>query len=298
MPAWGEVDNEIAKLTAEGCPSPLDTVRRQYIEALSKNTGRNVIVYYSNWVSSPNVTPLSMINDDDKSGFMQAVYKLDKKLGLDLILHTPGGSVAAAESIVDYLQKIFNKDIRVVVPQMAMSAGTMIACSAKEILMGKQSNLGPIDPQVNGLPAYDVLEEFDKAVKQSRSDNGAALMWQTIVSKYHPTFLSQCEQAIALSKEIVKKWLIDGMFAKDSKAITKANRVVKGLSDRKINKEHSRHLHFERCAELGLKLKKLEDDPVLQDLVLTVHHACMHTMVKGNVVKLIENHNGAAYLRF
>jgi hypothetical protein len=72
--------------------------------------------------------------------------------------------------------------------------------------MGNQSNLGPIDPQVNGLPAYDVLSEFDRAVKDSK-DPGAALMWQTIIGKYHPTFLSSCEHAIALSKEIVQKWL-------------------------------------------------------------------------------------------
>ena len=241
---------------------------------------------------------MHVINDDDKMGFMQAAHRVDKQAGLDLILHTPGGSVTAAESIVDYLLKIFGGDVRVIVPQIAMSAGTMIACSAKEIVMGKQSNLGPIDPQVNGLPAYGVLGEFDRAVKDSNRNSGAAHMWQTIISKYHPTFLSSCEHAIALSKQIVKNWLVKGMFSGDPKALSKANRVVRELSSQDNNRDHGRHIHAERCQEIGLLIRQLEDDSDLQDLVLTVHHACVHTLNAANVSKLIENHLGATYLRF
>jgi ribosomal protein S16 len=238
------------------------------------------------------------INDEDKAGFMQAAHNVDKAAGLDLILHTPGGSVTAAESIVDYLLKVFNGDIRVIVPQIAMSAGTMIACAAREILMGKQSNLGPIDPQVNGLPAYGVLDEFDRAVKESTHSAGAARMWQVVIGKYHPTFLSSCEHAIALSREIVKRWLEQGMFLGDRRAKSKANAVVRALSSRDHNREHGRHIHAERCREIGLNVTCLEDDQELQDLVLTVHHACCHTMNAANVAKLIENHRGAAYIRF
>lgn len=245
-----------------------------------------------------STTPLVIINDEDKAGFMQAVHNVDKAAGLDLVLHTPGGSVTAAESIVDYLLKVFGGDLRVIVPQIAMSAGTMIACAANEIVMGKQSNLGPIDPQVNGLPAYGVLDEFDRAVKESAHNAGAARMWQTIIGKYHPTFLSSCEHAIALSKEIVKRWLEQGMFNGDSRAKSKANRIVRALSSQDHNREHGRHIHAERCREMGLKIATLEDDQEFQDLVLTVHHACGYTLTRANVAKLIENHMGAAYIRF
>ena len=77
---------------------------------------------------------------------MTVVHKLDKQKGLDLILHTPGGETAATESLVDYLRSIFGTDIRAVIPQIAMSAGTTIACACKEIVMGKHSSLWPIDP--------------------------------------------------------------------------------------------------------------------------------------------------------
>lgn len=68
---------------------------------------------------------------------MNAIQGMDYGLGLDIILQTPGWSVTATESIVTYLKKIFNNDIRVIVPHLAMSAGTMIACTSKEIVMGK-----------------------------------------------------------------------------------------------------------------------------------------------------------------
>lgn len=297
MPAWGEVLKEVNQLLVTGDQAALDTVRRKYLSALNQYTGRTTIVYYSGWLSAHATTPTLVINDDDKNGFMQAVHRVDQDSGLDLILHTPGGSVTAAESIVDYLLKIFKGDIRVIVPQIAMSAGTMIACAAKKIVMGKQSNLGPIDPQVNGLPAYGVISEFDQAVKDSAHNSGAAQMWQTIIGKYHPTFLSSCEHAIALSKEIVKKWLAQGMFDGDPRAKSKANRIVRELSSQDNNREHGRHIHAERCKEIGLNISALEDDQQFQELVLTVHHACVYTLQGANVTKLIENHMGAAYIR-
>ena len=152
MPNWGQVLTEIqardAKL-ANDAKSAVDIVRRKYLKSLHKKTGRNVIAYYSGWLSNPAAFGID-VNDEDKAAFMMAIHGLDKDKGLDLILHTPGGGIAAAESLVDYLRRIFGGDIRAIVPHLAMSAGTMIACACKSIVMGKHSNLGPIDPQLGG----------------------------------------------------------------------------------------------------------------------------------------------------
>ena len=94
---------------------------------------------------------------------MNSIKGLDVNKGLDLILHTPGGNPTATEGIVKYLHSRFGDDIRVIVPQMAMSAGTMLACAAREIVMGKHSCLGPIDPQYGGVPAYNIVTEFRQA---------------------------------------------------------------------------------------------------------------------------------------
>lgn len=132
MPNWGEVLSEIQSVQVG---NPLDIIRRKYLDIMHQYTGRNVIAYYSGFLQKPNNS--GAIDDNDKNAFMQTVYGLDKSIGLDLILHTPGGNTAATESIVRYLKSIFGKDIRAFVPQMAMSAGTMIALIVQRNRDGK-----------------------------------------------------------------------------------------------------------------------------------------------------------------
>jgi len=139
MANWSDILSEIDN------GSNYDLVRRKYLKKLSSHTKRNVIAYYSGWLQKQNFPAETMVNDSDKNGFMSAIDKLDISKGLDLILHTPGGDTAATESIVYYLKSKF-KDIRVFVPQLAMSAGTIIACAANEIWMGQHSSLGPNRP--------------------------------------------------------------------------------------------------------------------------------------------------------
>lgn len=294
MPSWNEVLSEIVVSQNSG---GVDAVRRKYLSELHKLTGRNVIAYYSGWLQKPGYK-LSHVNDDDKNGLMNAVYGMDRSLGLDLILHTPGGDIAATESIVDYLRKMFGTDIRAVIPQMAMSAGTMIACACSSLLMGKQSNIGPFDPQFGGIPAYGVLEEFERAVEQVKKEPHAIPIWQAIIGKYHPTFLGSCEKAIEHAADIVRMWLISGMFNGDAHALDKAERVVTALNDHKGTKTHARHLHADDAKSFGLVVEELEANAPLQDLVLTVHHAYMHTFASSPAGKIIENHAGAAIVQF
>lgn len=170
MPNWNQLLNEIK--AAEGVQ---DQVRRKYLGRLHELTGRNVIAYYSGWLQRGNEVATE-INDEDKNGFMTVIHEMDRSKGLDLILHTPGGDTAATESLVDYLRSMFGTNIRAVVPQLAMSGGTMIACACREIMMGKQSSLGPIDPHFAGIPAHGVVEEFERAKKEIREDNGIAFI--------------------------------------------------------------------------------------------------------------------------
>jgi hypothetical protein len=70
-----------------------------------------------------------------------------------------------------------------------MSAGTMIACACKEIWMGKQSSLGPIDPQYRGLPAHAIIKEFKRAVTEIKTDQRLIPVWQPIIAKYTPALI-------------------------------------------------------------------------------------------------------------
>jgi hypothetical protein len=290
MPNWNEVLEEIKGIQR---PDALDVIRRKYLKALHDYSKRNVIAYYSGWLQKPNFEG-TVINDDDKNGFMTTIHRLDRSKGLDLILHTPGGTLAATDSLVDYLHAMFAHDIRAIVPQLAMSGGTMIACACKEILMGQQSNLGPIDPQFGGIPAEGVLEEFKKAKKEIKGDPSTIPLWQVIFNKYHPTFIGECEKATEWSKKVVAEWLRNVMFQDEVDAETRAATVVKKLSDHTAHKSHDRHIHLKECRDIGLKITAMEDDDELQDLVLTVHHAYMHTFSGTNAIKIIENHDGVA----
>lgn len=291
MPNWSEVLKEIQLCEYR---DPLDRIRRKYLAALERKTGRNVIAYYSGWLQFPNVANTA-VGDDDKNALMAVIHKLDRTKGLDLILHTPGGDLAATESIVDYLHKMFGRDIRAVVPQLAMSAGTMIACACKEILMGKQSNLGPIDPQFGGIPAHGVLKEFQDAINSVKADPGSLPIWQMVIGKYHPTFIGECQNAIDWSTEMVRNWLESGMFSGKRNASKLATKAVNFLGDHNATKNHSRHITIEE-AEKILRIVRFEDDHELQDLVLTVHHAFMHTFASSKVVKIVENHMGNALM--
>lgn len=299
MPNWSEVLSQIEGIrsqTRDLSRKANDVVRQQYLQQLHAKTQRNIIAYYSAFMSKPTIFGME-INDEDKNGFMMAVHRLDKTKGLDLILHTPGGNFAATQSIVDYLQKMFKKDIRAIVPQMAMSAGTMIACSCKSILMSEHSNLGPIDPHLRGVPAYGVIKEFETAVKEIAKDPTRLRVWQPILGQYKPTFLGQCQHAISLSAAFAKEQLEQVMFAGEKDARRKAAKITKALSDYGHNKAHDRHIHMAECRTLGLKVERIEDDPPLQDLVLTVHHCYMQALMNTPTFKIIENQNAVMFVK-
>ena len=228
---------------------------------------------------------------------MTTVHQLDRTIGLDLILHTPGGGIAATQSIVNYLLKMFGGDIRAFMPQIAMSAGTIIACCCKEIWMGKESNLGPIDPQLRGIPAHGAVQEFKRAIKEVKKDASRIVIWQQIIGQYRPTFLGQCENAIQWSNTFVEQQLAGVMFANLPDKKARAKKVTRALSNYPKNKSHDRHFHIDDCEKMGLTIKHLEDDPTLQDLVLTVHHCYMNVMMNTNAFKVVENHKGVALIK-
>ena len=297
MPNWNDLLDEIK---AEG--STLDIIRRKYLKKLNVLTGRNIIIYYSGWLQKyslliPGLIDIGfMLNDGDKIGFMTTTNKLDRSKGLDLILHTPGGEFSATESIVDYLRSMFGTNIRAIIPQIAMSGGTMIACACESIVMGKQSNLGPVDPQYRGFPAHGVIEEFEQAFEECQADQIKIPLWQQIIARYNPTLIGECQKAIKWSEEMVEEWLRSGMLKDDSQADSKIEKIKKELGDHALTRSHARHISAQKCIDMGLKVEMMEDDQKLQDLILSVHYSLMHTFNSTPAIKIIENQNGKAYI--
>ena len=299
MPNWHEILNEInghQQEHSQAAAQTIDRVRRKYLKELSALTGRNTIAYYSGFLTKPNVQGID-ITDDDTNAFMACIHGMDRKRGLDLILHTPGGAIAATEALTNYLRQMFQRDIRAIVPQIAMSAGTMISLSCKSIVLGKQSSLGPIDPQIGGIPADVVVTEFQRAYDEIKQDVLKAHVWAPILSRYMPSFLTQCEYAVEWSKKFVQEVLETNMLADDAKRGEKAANIVAALSSAELNKAHNKHIHIDKLRDLGVIVERLEDDSGFQDAVLTVHHCFTHTMASTTAIKVVENDQSRAAVR-
>lgn len=217
---------------------------------------------------------------------------------MDLIIHSPGGSLEAADQIVQYLRSKY-KHIRAIVPQNAMSAATMIACACDEIILGRQSAIGPIDPQIsfpgaNGvistMPAHAILEDFERAKAEVASNPQLAAIWAPKLAAIPNGMLHFCDQTISLAKDKVGEWLNAYMFKDEQEKPGK--RIASWLGNFGEHKTHGHPINYDLAKSKGLNVKRLEDDQTLQDLVLSVYHAALVTFDVTSCVKIIENSFG------
>jgi hypothetical protein len=300
LPTWGDVLQEVQRENSQGTLNAIDVVRRRYLAQLALHTRRSTILYTTRWTVSPVSVPGEMLSivEEDTQGFMEVFHGMPSD-GLDLILHSPGGSAEATEGLVTYIRSKYN-DVRVIVPHLAMSAATMLACSGNRIVMGRHSYLGPIDPQMatgeTFVPAQAILDQFELAKNECQSP---ALLgaWAPILPQYGPALLVQCREAIQLSKRLVAAWLRAYMFQGDRRRTIRASRAARRLSGHQAYLTHGRHIGRDQARRIGLLVDDLEADQQLQDLVLSVFHASNLTFQLTGAVKLIENHMGRAFIK-
>lgn len=302
MPTWSEIINEIKDLINKKEPAPHDRLRRRYLANVYRETKRDTILYASKFTQGRVDNPeFISINDEDIQGFMEVMHGL-KGGDLDLIIHSPGGSAESAEAILHYIRTKYNH-IRIIIPNLAMSAATMLACGSDVIIMGKHSFIGPIDPQMviptqfgNVLvPAKAILDQFKYAVNECKNPEMLGV-WMPILPQYGPSLLMECIDAIDLSKELVKAWLENYMFKNEENASKKAFEISEKLSMHDF-KSHSRHISREQAKDLNLKIEDLESNQKLQDLFLSIFHATTLTFQDRDAVKIIENHQGKAFIK-
>lgn len=184
-----------------------------------------------------------------------------------------------------------------------MSAATMLACSADEIIMGKQSSLGPIDPQIILQSQYGVrmqsaqaiIDNFERVRKVAIESPGELGAHLPILNQYFPGLVDQCYNAQSLSVGLVSSWLQSYMLKSTQKSKQLSEEIARKLADHMYFKSHSRHIDKEQLCKMGLKVSSLEDDQKLQDLVLSVFHATTLAFQLGTV-KIIENHLGNVFI--
>lgn len=116
-------------------------------------------------------------------------------------------------------------------------------------------------------------------------------IWQNIISKYHPTLLGDCKNAVAWSEALATQWL-----KKVNPSINMQDIKTTFISHAN-SYSHSRHISREECKRVGLNVAFLEDNSMLQDAVLSLHHCYMILFDKWRYSKIVENQIGGRFLQ-
>ena len=135
-----------------------DSQRTELLNKFEKERGSRVIslIHRQESTSVFGVAVDSHISIEDSEAVLRAIRLTPPEQPIDLILHTPGGLVLASEQIAKALVERKGK-VTVFIPHYAMSGGTMIALAADEIVMDNNAVLGPVDPQIGGMPAGSIV---------------------------------------------------------------------------------------------------------------------------------------------
>ncbi|MBB5506714.1 SDH family Clp fold serine proteinase [Paraburkholderia atlantica] len=301
MASWNELTAEYQALAAEKKNAYLQDKMLSELQEIGKlRGGTNVLLYGSAFLQKPAVPPTNIqIMPEDLNGFMATMYGMDWKAGLTLILHTPGGVTTAAQTIVSYLLSKFEQ-IEVIVPAFAMSAGTMISLASQKIVMGRQSQLGPIDPQmpVNGkyVSAQSIIEQFTTAHDEILDNATAAHVWAPILQTIGPALLHEAKNSTEYSKRMVREWLCQRMFAGDAKADEKATAAAEHFGTASLHKDHGRRIDRDEASNF-LLTERLEDNQALQEHVLTAYHLMTIIFEQSMATKVMTTAHGRSWLK-
>ena len=306
---WNQIRDEIASTSPDGNSSPYDIVRRAKVSAAEAISGIPLIIYAADFTDDGRAAQYAgglQIDLGDKTGFLQAISDIAPG-PLDVLVHSPGGSPAATESLVKLLRSRFTA-IRFIVPHTAKSAATMLALSGDEILLGDAAELGPIDPQLRisidqrivTVPAGAAIDQFDRIHGEVTGNPNAMRGWLPIIRQYGPSFLQECYNAVELSQELVAEWLGRYMFSGEADADPRAKRVAAWLANHGNFKSHSRPVWMDQLLALdnGIKIRSLRDvDEGFNAAIMAVYWAIDATFNGTPACKIIEHSSSnAAYI--
>lgn len=229
------------------------------------------------------IHPISRPMDDLIRDAIEDIQSRRSKLLV--ILETNGGSIETAERIADVFRHHYPDEVNFLVPNFAMSAGTVLVMSGDNIFMDYYSILGPIDPQVRNregtfVPALGYLEKYDELIKRSNKGNLSAAELAFLIQKFDPAQIHRFEQARDHSVDLLKKWLVQYKFKNwkitetGKKPVTakmresRAAAIAKALNDTKRWRSHGRGLSMSVIkSDLNLLIANFGDETELNKRV-------------------------------
>ena len=225
----------------------------------------------------------------------------DARHRLVVFVNSPGGSAETVEKMVEIIRHHYS-EVFFVVPDEAMSAGTILCMSGDRIYMDYSSSLGPIDPQVfNGkdwVPALGYLDQVEKMIEKS-SRNQLTDAEFIILQNQDLAMLSQFEQAKNLTITLLKRWLVEFKFkdwtvhqstpAKLGQPVTteekeqRAEEIANILSDNKIWHSHGRKISAATLTNvLKLRIENYSADAKLTNLIRSYNDFLLEYILRND----------------
>lgn len=294
---WNDMKRHMEK--QKDAEKKFDGTRRGQVRALAEYTGRPALLYASDFLGKGAGIPQTSINLGDKEGFREICHDIEGP-NIDVVIHSPGGEIEAAESIVKLLRRRFD-NVRFFVPNIAKSAATMMALSANEIWMDPDAELGPIDPQlvirtsggIRVTAAQAIIDQFDSMTEKIKNDPGSLPVYIPILQTFAPALYQQAENALELAKNLVSEWLKRYMFHEDNDGADKARCVAEYLGDHNNFRSHSRGVTLEDFRSIDalktVRVRNLADEPELFNRVRAIELAVSHTFNGTTALKVYDN---------
>lgn len=227
------------------------------------------------------------IDQSDAAPLGSMLDALGDVASIDLLIHSPGGFGEVAEKIVQMCRSCCTESFRVIVPNYAKSAATMIALGGDAIVMGDRSELGPIDPQyeiavggvVQSISGQSFIQAFDDAqegIKTLIADNESpvGVLQSLATSTMEPAFIEHCRRGVEFSRDIARKFLreyqLPAMFEARNETRhvntirARAKRAAENLLSANTRFSHGRLIGAEEARDdVGLHVDLLDrHDPV------------------------------------
>lgn len=231
------------------------------------------------------ITPIMQpIDDLIRAAMDDLVKEMDRRENLLVVLETDGGSIETTERIAEVFRHHYKGEVSFLIPNYAMSAGTILVMSGDRILMDYYSILGPIDPQIYNdrnemVPGMGYLIKFDELVEKSKTGNLSSAEMAILLNKFDPAQLHWLEQAREHGVDLLKKWLVQYKFKNWSETedrklpVTQAMKeeraaeIARKLNDTKRWRSHGRGISMEVVEnDLNLKVEDYGKRPELAEL--------------------------------
>ena len=232
------------------------------------------------------------IEHNDALQFRDLLHRVDDGEDIELLLHTPGGDIDAADRLIHMIrEKVGDAAIRIVVPHLAKSAGTLMVLGADTVVMSDTSELGPIDPQVlipdsTGTLRWTAAQNYLDAYKthsEALRHNPQNLPSEIMFRKLDPVVHQRCMAAKRRSRSLAEDLLKRGMFREGGNWTATADRLI----DTAEWQAHSQGISLHDATEIGLRVNRINPQDDLWQRYWRLY--CLQRLAIGDNEKLFES---------